>query len=404
MDYLKQRYKLIDLLMLVAVVFIGSDIWGVELAGVNVRFIQIYYIFIFIYMAAKNELRLILPKPVCLFLLFYALSFLFSVNIINSFLYFIFVIYNVFVLGAIFYSYICFRGKEKFIGVFRFSLLIITVLIVVSAALGNVFGVYIPFFSYQTYLGIVRTALWCYEPSYLATFLILYLGFALYNLFVNDDMRYVYDTVMAVISLVLTTATTAFVGIAAGFLIVSVIKLIKIKFVKDKMVFLLKCVLAVAAIFLLVALFMPDVYDVFVTRLFNQSPASSTGGRINTYGEDFKLFLEYPLLGVGPNNYGYYLHGDSDWQPTNVTLELLTTTGLFATGAFYAFMLAPLFSGKANRTSKAGMFAMVLFLLVLQANQGYMRLYMWMWAYVNYAFVRKTPKGKPMLPQSVAAQ
>jgi len=394
MDYLKKRYNLIDFLMLISIVFIGSDIWGVEVAGFNIRFIQLYYVFVFVYMAAKNKLRIVYPKPVCVFLLFYALSFLFSVNIVNSFLYFVFVVYNVFILGVIFYSYVYYCGKEKFIAVFRFSLLIITVCIVISAALGNIFGVYIPFFSYQTYQGIVRTALWFYEPSYLATFLILYLGFAVYNLFVVGDKRYVCDMVMAVVSLALTTSTTGFVGIAIGLFFAFILKLITIEFAKDKLLYLLKCVLFVAMIILLVAVFLPNVYDVFIMRLFNENLSASTGGRVNTYAEDFNLFLKYPLFGVGPNNYGYYLYGDSDLQPTNVTLELLTTTGVFATAAFYAFLLAPLFSSKANRASKAGMFAMLLFLIILQVNQGYMRLYLWMWAYVNYAFVCYRPEEK----------
>lgn len=385
MTYLKKRYKFIDVLMLISILFIGSDIWGVNLGWLNIRVIQLYYVFVFICILIENKLRFVFPKSLCLFVIFYVLSFLFSINKSVSLPYVVFLIYNVLILGGVFYSYICCYGTERFVDVFRYSLFIITICSVISFVLGTFFGIYIPFFRYQTYMGIVRIALWFYEPSYLATFLMLYYGFAIYNLFVNEDKHYVADVIMSIICLITTTSTTGFVGLAIGFIIAFCIKLVMTKSIKKISIFI-KCTIVAVVIFLIIKFVFTDIYDTFVTRFFTQSLSTSSGGRTNTFADDFNVFLSNPLFGVGPDCYGLYLYNNADRVPSNVTLELLETTGIFATVAFYVFLLAPVRYMKGNKLLQASMFTMILFLIILQANQGYMRLYMWMWAYANYAF------------------
>jgi len=385
MDYLKKHYTFIDILMLISVLFIGADIWGFDVAGMNIRYIQIFYLFVLCVLLLKKKLLFVFPKPLVAFVFFFAVSCLFSIDFLNSMEFFAWLLYNVFVIGGIFYSYIRYYGKQAFVDIFRLSLFLITVCEVISAVLGNFFDVFIPFFSYQEYKGIVRTALWFYEPSYLATFLSLYFGFAVYRLFVDGDRNYAWDTALALVCLALTTASTAFVCIAIGFVAVFLIRIVKARYVGRKLALLFTLCAVTAALVLIVRFAMPNVFEVFILRLFRDGLSASSGSRIEGYADAAKLFIKYPFFGVGPNNYGTYF-GNADNQPTNVTLELLSTLGIFATVAFYGIIFAPLLRVRRNHALKAVMFAMVLFWAVLQANQNYMRLYLWMWIYVVYAF------------------
>ena len=74
-------------------------------------------------------------------------------------------------------------------------------------------------------------------------------------------------------------------------------------------------------------------------------------------------------------------------MPSNVTLELLSTTGIFAPVAFVVYIVGILRNtfrtykkekGEDSLVLWALAIGLMLFLVVLQANQGYMRLYMWM--------------------------
>ena len=105
------------------------------------------------------------------------------------------------------------------------------------------------------------------------------------------------------------------------------------------------------------------------------------------WAETWKVFIENPLFGVGPGNYGLYLGQEAGSVPSNVTLELLATLGIFATIAFYGLTLALCIQAvllnrkkrnKGSRLLVACAVALLIFSVVLQANQGYLRLYHWL--------------------------
>ena len=75
-------------------------------------------------------------------------------------------------------------------------------------------------------------------------------------------------------------------------------------------------------------------------------------------------------------------------MPTNVTLELLATVGILATLAFIAYHVALMVQAlkiflqnkkdKSAITILALTVALICFVIVLQVNQGYLRLYHWL--------------------------
>ena len=129
-----------------------------------------------------------------------------------------------------------------------------------------------------------------------------------------------------------------------------------------------------------------NIYDVFIARLFNSSLDTASGGRINAWTETINVFKQKPWFGVGPGNYGLFLGEDAGYVPSNVTLELMATVGIFATISFYMITIGLIIKGrklyKLNR-KKFGiipglLFALIAFTILLQINQGYLRLYHWM--------------------------
>ena len=93
------------------------------------------------------------------------------------------------------------------------------------------------------------------------------------------------------------------------------------------------------------------------------------------------------FFGVGPGNYGLYLGQDAGYVPTNVSLELLATLGIGGFVAFYGLTAALAVQAfvlyrrrQTEQTFLLFSFALALlfFTVILQINQGYLRLYHWM--------------------------
>ncbi len=390
MDYLKKHYSFLDILMLLAIVFIGSDKYGFQFAGMNFRLVQLYYVFVALFLMFNHKYRVLIPKSLIVFFTFFVISSILSIGIKKSIAFDIWLIYNVvFVLG-LFYTYIKLVGKDKFIDVFRFSLLFIFSLAAISFMFGNILKIEFPFFTYQNYKGINRTALWFYEPSYLASFVTIYLGFSFYHFVVNSEKKYIYDVIFSILTILFTTSSTGFIAIILCLIFTYFYKALTMDTLRKKIYTMLIGFGILICLFLVVYFAFPKIYNVFIKRLFVDGLSSSSGNRVSGYSDAIKAFIKYPFFGVGPNCYGLYL-GDSEIQPTNVTLELLATTGIFATCAFYFFTLYPIkvFIEKKNyKEARPFVFALITFVLILQANQNYMRLYMWMIIGISYAFMR----------------
>ena len=151
---------------------------------------------------------------------------------------------------------------------------------------------------------------------------------------IEGKKRYLKDILMALVMFLLATSTTGFLGIALSCAVIYVIWIVK-GFTAKKLIF--PCIVLLG--FLVFRFGFSSIYEVFFARLFNQSLDSASGGRISAWLETWQVFIKNPLFGVGPGNYGLYLGKDAGTVPSNVTLELMSTVGIFATIAFYGLTI-----------------------------------------------------------------
>ncbi len=371
--------RIVDFFLFLSTLFIGADVFGINV-GVNIRLDQLFLLITAVLMIANQKYRITLNKPLIFFLIFSFLSTLFSYNFNRGILFFASIVYNVFFVYLVYFNYVKYYGYRRFFHIFRSTIFVQFCVFMLQVFLKIVFDFEFSFMpTYGSYLGVTRFRLWFYEPSYLATFLSFYFCYCLYLVVLQKKRQYIVDITACLIEFVLSTSSTGFVAIGVSFLFVYLIYLIKGKNTRIK----LMMPLIVIALLLLFKFTLRDTYDVFFTRLFRQKLDASSGGRTTTYIETWNVFINNFLLGVGPGNYGLYVSGDAGKVPSNVTLELLATLGIFGTISFYAISLHPVVKcvKKNSRSSielKAFCLALVVFTLILQVNQGYLRLYHWM--------------------------
>lgn len=89
---------------------------------------------------------------------------------------------------------------------------------------------------------------------------------------------------------------------------------------------------------------------------------------------------------------------EAGYVPTNVSLELLATLGIGGFVAFYGMTLSLFFRAvglyRRERTQASFLImafavALILFTVILQVNQGYLRLYHWMCFGVLYGALER---------------
>ena len=180
----------------------------------------------------------------------------------------------------------------------------------------------------------------------------------------------------------MTTSSTGYVGVA---LVIATVYLIWIaRSISIKKILVLSLIIGLIVAFRFI---FRSVFDVFIGRIFENGLESASGGRIQGWAEAYAVYQDHILFGVGPGNYGLYLVNDTSYLPSNVTLELLSTTGIFATIAFnmitFSYLIRTILINRKlhsnlSHTLVASVFALLMFTIILQVNQGYLRLYHWM--------------------------
>lgn len=370
---------LIHCLCFLSVLFIGADIIGIHI-GVNLRLDQIFLLLLTICLIIRNSYKLNRSIPVIAFILLTFISSLLAYNVIRGFIYYVSILYNVFVVFYCFSNYITTYGLNKTINICRKTIYVQIALLLLQIFLKVGLNISI-FTDYGYYFGIPRFCLWFYEPSYFATYFVFWFTFCFYQLIINQKKDYLKDVLCCAIAILLSTSGTGYIGLALSVVIVYLIWISK-DITSKKLVVLAGLI----AIVVVLSIVFRSVIDVFVNRIFNDGLSNASGGRVEGWSETYKVFQDNILFGVGPGNYGLYLFDDASIVPTNVTLELLSTTGLFATIAFYSLTIAyivrnRLLKDRNNSIVKintALVLALVIFTIILQVNQGYLRLYHWM--------------------------
>lgn len=374
---------LIGIFLFLSTLLIGADLFGVDVLGFNVRIDQLFLAVLAVLLVLRGRFSFHENIFMIAFLAFSLISTLFAFSKTRAVFYYVSIVYNAVFLFWSYASYVRYYGLMKFMRVFRATCYTMFVIFIIQYALVVLTGREIPFMpSYGEFMGIPRFRLWFYEPSYMATYLSAWMAVSAYMWLIGEKKSYLADTVICVLMLALSTASTGYVAIAFVIVVVYVMWISKGLSVK-KLIFPLVCLVLVGVF----ALALPDVFGWFVGRLFNSSLDDASGGRISQWAETFGVFASNPFFGVGPGCYGLYLGLDAGHVPSNVTLDLMATVGIFATIAFYGLTVWQIWKSVRiyledknahNMLLVAWAFGLLTFTLILQANQGYLRLYHWM--------------------------
>ncbi len=366
----------------ISVLLIGADIWGLDV-GVNLRYDQVFLGILTILLVINQKYRFTWNPWIALFLVASFVSTLFAVSIVRGAMFYFSIVYNVVFLFYAFESYVRAYGLRKLIVIFRKTMFVQFFILIFQVLLKLIMGYELSFLpSYGEYFGVPRFSLWFYEPSYLVTYLCFWFALSLYMFLIEGKKEYLKDILMALVMFLLATSTTGFLGIALSCAVIYVIWILK-GFTVRKLIF--PCIVLLG--FLVFRFGFSSIYEVFFARLFNQSLDSASGGRISAWLETWQVFIKNPLFGVGPGNYGLYLGKDVGTVPSNVTLELMSTVGIFATIAFYGLTISLCVRAKRIHCSTksadsallvACAVGLIIFTIILQANQGYLRLYHWL--------------------------
>ena len=369
-------------LCFISVLLIGADTWGINI-GINLRLDQIFLTLLTLCLIINRGYRLRANYSLIAFLALTLLSSFFAFSVLRGFIFYLSIVYNTFLIFYCFSSYITMYGLNKLINIARKTIYIQAIIIIIQFVLKVTVGLSIPIFrDYGYYFGIPRFCIWFYEPSFFANYFVFWSAFAFYNLFVNKNRDFLLDVVLCTIAIFLSTSATGYIGFALGLFVAYLIWISKDITSKKLMILLLVIALGIIAYFVF-----QNVFEVFIGRIFNSNLNSASGGRVEGWEESYNVYKENILLGVGPGNYGLYLGQDSGYVPSNVTLELMATTGIFGTIAFYLITIGQVFkvyrlnknlNNNASHLLASLAFAIVIFTIILQVNQGYLRLYHWM--------------------------
>lgn len=148
---------------------------GIELLGVNFRVDQLFLCVFALLLVVKKAYRFTFNGWIAAFLFLSLISTLFAVSIMRGILFYCSIVYNVLFLFYALASYVKCYGFAMFIRIFRMTMKVQFFILLFQFALKLVTGYEFSFLpSYGEYMGIYRFQIWFYEPSYLATYLVLW--------------------------------------------------------------------------------------------------------------------------------------------------------------------------------------------------------------------------------------
>lgn len=372
--------SLIDFLMFINILFIGSDIFAINIANYNFRLIQLVLLVTTIIIIMRKQYKIINIITFTLFLISNILSLFVSYNVKSSISYFIWTIYNYIFVLCLFYSWARERGIDKVYKIWRKTFFLQGYIIIIQFIMLGLFNIKI--LNMQYYKGVPRPAIWFYEPSYAATYFIIFFTISLFMYISTKNKTYRNDLIWSFLFIGLITSTTGFLGVAVSILVCLLMSKMRIS---EK----IKIILRVAVVTIICGgilyIIYPNIFIVFIGRLFTNGIYDSSGTRMQGWNLAYEVFSNHKILGIGANTFELYT--GSLEPPTNVTLEVLCyfgisgfiTLGLFITNIIIkSYKRVKKLNNERDILMKAFIIAFIVFLIVLQANQNYLRLYMWM--------------------------
>jgi len=374
--------NIINLLFLIGILFIGSDKISFNIAGFNFKLVQFLFLFISLIYIFSMRLKfesLLLFLP---FLIFNMISLFFSYDVFSSIGYIFYTLYNYIFIYVIFYTWSSNRSVKNVYLIWKKTFLIQGMLLLIEFAIGYI-GFEKFMFDINFFRGIPRPSIWFYEPSYLATYLSVFFSISLFLFVSTNKKEYRNDMILSFIFILFVTSTTGYISLLISFLLITFIGSSKSLLSKIKYISLVLSILII--LFIIIYFVYPKMINVFLGRIFVDGIMESSGGRIAGWNETFKVFLDNFWFGVGPSAYQAYTNSSS--PPTNVTLELLANLGVFGLISFLCFFVgviaksyAKIYAFKSEKAKiiKGMIISLIIFGIVLQANQNYLRIYMWM--------------------------
>lgn len=363
-----------DKIVILGILLSGGDHLAIKFFGMTFRLSQlmflIYFVYLLLFYKYKIYREFILKYTVIIFP--HLISLFYSKSILSSLVYFIFILFNCFIIIMPLINWCSNKSNKYLINTYINIFRIVGILTIVQFIFGS-FNIVIPIFQNDIYKGIFRPSLWFYEPSYLATYFSFYIGISLVG-YSNNKKKYTKDLLFSWVCTALTTSSTGFIGIGLSMIFLIFLQKSLYKKIKTLLLTLGFAML----LLLLVAIIKFDILEIFLGRLFREGLEASSGVRVLGMIQALEIFKEFFILGIGANSYEKYHFTGA--PVTNVTLEILTNLGVigfFCFCYFYYYLYSVYKKNKCNIEIKMMWISLILFLIILQANQNYMRLYMW---------------------------
>lgn len=361
-------------ILILGIFLSGGDHLALQISGMTFRFSQFLFLIYFLLTMGLFKYKINKNITIAYGFIFipHFISLLYTKSFTSSLAYLIFIVFNYIIVIIPIINWCSNKKNEEIIKIYIKIFRGVGILTIFQFLLGT-FGIFIPIFQNDSYKGIFRPSLWFYEPSYLATYFSLYIGVSLVGYIYNKKI-YRKDLLFSWLCTALTTSSTGFIAIGLSMIFLILLE----KSLKNKIKSLYSILVFGGLIILVIGLIKIDILKVFLGRLFSQGIQESSGLRIIGVWEAVEIFKRFPIFGLGANAYEKY-HA-TGLPVTNVSLEILTNLGIvgfisFFCFFFYLFKLYKL--NKENIEVKMMWVALLLFLIILQANQNYMRLYMW---------------------------
>ena len=392
-------------LLFLLFLFSGADRISFSLASIHIRFVQIMVIFILFYFYYKTKLFTISINNLLLYIIF-ILSSIISLSYDINMKSIAFELYLVFNYIFIYWLTINISKQFKLSNVLKYYLLsmkIISIYTILQFILGQM-GIADPLFAKYYQWGITRPAVWFYEPSYLAISLIIYFSMS-YYLFMNikyidKSFKIKQHLLISTLAVISSTSSTAYVGLLLSLLIITFLSK-KVKLIK-KLILILFITFFLSIIFIAINNLSNGFIEYQLVRLnvtSLQQLNGVSGGRVEGWFTLINAIKENPLFGIGGGNY-FIMNGV---VATNVTLELITELGLIGFTIFIILFNYPIiyyllnkkrFSQEAKIYINSLLFSLFISLIIWQANQNYMRIYMWVHYALIYSFIFYAKQGK----------
>ncbi|WP_028973463.1 O-antigen ligase family protein [Spirochaeta cellobiosiphila] len=368
--------KFMTLILFLSILLIGSDQYAFAVSGLSIRLVQFLWIIFTLLMFFSKKIT-ISKKQFILFLLFllaHVVSLSFSKDAKRSLGIIFWCFYNfLFItLPVMSYSRINPRKLNK---ILEIGFEIQGVMIIITFIIG-LFGVEVPFLYTNFYMKIPRPALWFYEPTFLATFMLIYFAHSCYFYFQEFKSKYLYKALRSFFYVLFTTSLTGILGL---FFTIGVIVFFSKSISRNKKVlYAIIIILFIAAIGFFIKFRYPALYTVLFGRLLENGFQGAGGGRVTGMHQTISIIKRNFWIGVGPGAYVTLYK----YPPTNAILQLFVSVGVF--GFFFSiiwFLYPIMVRSKYNKYKDlfySYRFSYLVFFVILQANTNYMRLYHWM--------------------------